>query len=241
MRTKPADPTKLTLTGQLGQLLYRGVRIQPLRPSLRRYNLTVSHESRFVWFRVAKVCTRSIVAYLADARVSLDVEHAYSIYYPVHRYQDYFKFAFVRNPWDRIVSCWRNKVVDQNYFQFDARTHSRMASFSEFVSYTADLDIQTCDIHVREQSSLVDLNHVDFVGRFERFESDFRAVASRLGFEARSPDHRNRSSRTTDYMSYYDDELVRRVGAIYGRDVVIFGYTFDGKPSRSSIADPSVE
>jgi hypothetical protein len=115
-----------------------------------------------------------------------------------------------------------------------------MQSFSEFVEYAADLDVQICDIHLRQQSSLIDLNNVDFVGRFEHFGADFGIIASRLGFETLVVDQRNRSSQTFDYRSYYDEALVQRVGAIYSRDSRIFGYSFDGSARPTSHVDQSV-
>ena len=62
------------------------------------YNLTISHSHRFVWYRVAKVATRTIRHHCETHGVSMDVDHAMRIRYPVEVFGDYFKFAFVRDP-----------------------------------------------------------------------------------------------------------------------------------------------
>ena len=80
------------------------------------YNLTISHSYRFVWFRVAKVGTRTMLGHFEASGIKLDVEHAMGIPYPRGMFEGYFKFAFVRDPFARLVSCWKNKVSDENYF-----------------------------------------------------------------------------------------------------------------------------
>src|SRR5688572_1984937 len=85
------------------------------------FHMTISPSHHFIWYRVAKVGTRSILAMLDAA----DVEHFDSDLrvesrwlYRLGRYRDYYRFAFVRNPWDRLVSSWADKVVDSNLFGF---------------------------------------------------------------------------------------------------------------------------
>jgi len=106
-------------------------------PSQSRYNLTICHEKKFLWFRVAKVCTRTIFNIFKQGQVRLDAEHTMFCHYPPKLFESYFKFAFVRNPWDRLASCWKDKVVesgvDQNYFNFDDSTHEKMKQFESFL------------------------------------------------------------------------------------------------------------
>jgi hypothetical protein len=194
-------------------------------PSSGAYNITISEEPPFFWFRVAKVCTRTIYAVLKRQQARLIAEHPYQVRYLPVLYSGFFKFAFVRNPFDRLVSAWCSKVIQHNYFAFDARAQREMREFASFVKYVSQLDLEVCDPHLRLQSKLIDLNELDFLGRFENFAEDFAHVQRRLGF-APLAEHRNRSSHL-DYREYYDPASRDTVQRCYARDLRIFGYRYD--------------
>ncbi len=225
MKTRLDHHKQLTLASRLAQAGYRTLNRVPCLPSGRRYNITVCHEKAFIWFRVAKVCTRSIFDLLQKSELTLDAEHPSWLHYPPRAMQHYFKFAFVRNPWDRLVSCWKNKVVDSNALGFTPEEHQRMQAFPAFVDYVATLDIGNCNRHIQLQSHLIDLNAIDFIGRFERFNDDFRIVADTIGMDMAKLELHNQSQRQ-DYHSYYDDALTEQVADIYRKDIQLFGYRF---------------
>ena len=211
---------------RLRQLPIRAYSALPFLPSERRYNLTVSSDRKFIWFRVAKVGTRTILNALKSANVPLDLEEESRLHYFPKLRRDYFKFAFVRNPWDRLVSGWMNKVVDRNFFGFDETELKRMREFPNFVDYVADLDMAKCDRHLAPQSSLIDLNNVNFVGRMENFDADFGVVLDRIGVNLDKVDRKNVSEARKSYRDYYTDETAQKAHDIYARDVSIFGYEF---------------
>jgi len=218
---------KLVLSGRIYQLVSSAlIKYIPLLPSHERYNLSISHDKKFIWFRVAKVGTRTIFNVLESANIVLDAEHPMNCYYPQSRFEDYFKFAFVRNPWDRLVSCWHNKVLDSNIFNFSREELADMQEFSNFVEYVEHLDIERCNHHIRLQTKLIDLNQVDFLGRFENFEQDLRFVIERLNLDQTEIPHKNVSKKRTNYREYYNDDLIEKVGKIYRRDINHFRYEF---------------
>lgn len=226
-------PQKNTLSEQLTPLsqvyqLASKILIQSTGfiPSFKKYNLTICHQKKFLWFRVAKVGTRTIFNIFEQANIELDAEHAMLCHYPASLYKEYFNFAFVRNPWDRLVSCWQNKVVDSNSFNFSNPTLREMQTFSNFVDFVGTLDLDKCNHHIRLQSNLIDLNNVDFVGRFENFEADISSVIEILGLGAIQINHQNKSRRISNHKQYYDANLKRKVAQIYRKDIHIFGYEF---------------
>lgn len=225
-RTRPDNRYKLTAESQelLRDLSRRSNRAGWVSPL--SYNLTISHEHRFVWFRVAKVATRTIRHHLTAHGVTLDVDHAMRIRYPVRAFDDYFTFAFVRDPLERFVSAWQDKVVNMNYFKFDGATHARMQRIEEFARWTAEQDLGAVpgtDQHLALQTRLIDLNRVDFLGRLESFDRDFAQVCERIGAPAVPTRPQNQTAPGGRRLDV-SDELRELVARMYRRDHQILGY-----------------
>ena len=227
MRTIPGKPGRLDKKSKAMQRIYKLISRVPFLPSAGRYKLTISHARKFIWFRVPKAGSSTILTHLRESEVFLDMERAGRIHYPVKLYEDYFKFAFVRNPWSRLVSCWKNKVVDSNVeFNFDPAELERMQHFEAFVDFAASLDIETCNSHLRTQTALIDLNNIDYLGRMESFDDDVNHIFRELGLKEKAVVPRNVSSSSKPYQDYYSQELAAKVAQIYRKDIRMFGYRF---------------
>lgn len=225
LRTQPDRRSHLTEESRdaLRRLSRPAERSGGLSPA--GYNLTISHECRFIWFRVAKVATRTILGYFGDHGVALDVHHAYRMRYPTALFADYFKFGFVRHPLPRFVSTWQDKVVNRNYFGFDDATLSRMqARPEEFAGWVAAQDLAVADQHLALQTRLLDLTQIDFLGRLETFDADFAEVCGRLGLPgvAAEPRHRTATAQTPSMLA--SPELQAAVAEMYRLDFQVFGY-----------------
>lgn len=218
-RFKLSPETRQALR-QLARRSGRSGRLSPLA-----YNLTVSHGHRFMWFRVAKVGTRTILGHFAEYDVPLDVNHAMRMRYPTELFADYFKFAFVRHPLGRFISAWRNKVVDHNYFRFDDPTLARMQQIENFAQWVAghDLsDLGNADHHLALQSRLIDLTQVDYLGRLESFDDDFAAICARIDVPVSVAKPLNQTRPSAEESISTDLESL--VAEIYRRDFQVFGY-----------------
>jgi hypothetical protein len=132
----------------------------------------------------------------------------------------------VRNPYDRLVSCWLEKVVKKNHFNFKAGDYAEMQSFPKFVNYVKGLDLNKCDRHLRFQSGLIDLNHVDFIGRLENLDADHARLCRILNLPAEKLESRNITPNRENYRHYYNDKLVEEAFALYEKDIRLFNYAF---------------
>ncbi|MBJ7325741.1 MAG: sulfotransferase family 2 domain-containing protein [Chthoniobacterales bacterium] len=146
---------------------------------------------------------------------------------PPETYAGLFKFAFVRNPWDRLVSrhafLLRKKDHSQN------RLVNALGSFEDYLRW----EIQGSKIHsrMRHQHSYVlgpgGESIVDFIGYFERIEKDFAEVSRRIGVPAQLRPVQSSHPRR-DYRSSYTPENRELVARAYAQDIALFGYNFDG-------------
>ena len=156
------------------------------------------------------------------------------------RYRDFFKFAFVRNPWDRLVSCYLDKLAKgrpglHSPPSLAAKVYPGMpfAEFVEIVSQTSDSE---ANIHFQSQCRVIcDSGEgssimADFVGRFETLASDFDTVMERVGVGRvqRIPHLRKSKAREArPYHVFYDERLRNLVYQRYRDDVDLFGYSFE--------------
>ena len=167
------------------------------------------------------------------------------------QFQGYYKFSFVRNPWDRLVSFYKY------------RGHAHRYDFKTFVFKHMPEPGWTNDYcHVTPQYDFLydEDGHclVDFVGRYENLQVDFDRVCQAVGLPVGTLPHANkslqqhsvlsvllgeprkivrnlkrivrrgRSAKHTfgHYSEYYDAETRDYVAELYRNDISTFGYEF---------------
>jgi len=150
----------------------------------------------------------------------------------------YFRFAFVRNPYSRALSCYLEKIVGEQWLR-DLRLPKlgfradEEVSFVDFLRRVAEQEPRDMDIHWAPQHHLLSLDKVryGFLGRFESFRENLQAVIQRLGMTAPDGLLSEVSSHTTNagdkIAAYFDDESVALVQSIYRRDFAHLGYGLD--------------
>jgi Sulfotransferase family len=139
--------------------------------------------------------------------------------------RSYFSFAFVRNPWDLVVSTyhyWKKVFAEQAELGRNDPDHAYALnnfSFEEFVRAYPMFGTDMSAFLEDEYGKLP-----DFVGRFERLGDDFGEVCRRIGVAA---DLRHENATGHDhYRKFYSDETRAIVGEVFARDIQRFGYTF---------------
>jgi hypothetical protein len=142
-------------------------------------------------------------------------------------FQDLFKFAFVRNPWELLVS--RYHYILQSPTHSLHTTVKQLGDFSAYLRWLFQHDKrQQQDFLVDERGQLL----VDFVGRFERLEADFSEVCRRLRICA--PLKSLNMSQHCDYRTYYDRRTLQLVADNFRHDIERFAYTFDQSTSSQA-------
>jgi hypothetical protein len=137
------------------------------------------------------------------------------------QYESYFKFAFVRNPWERVYSWYRNVMRDP--------LHQRELNVSGDLSFDNFVDSQLQQWAMRPQFNwLTDRQGniaVDFVGRFERLGADFELVCNKIGMEPPElPAMLSTGGHT--YADAYSDQARRKIAQFYRFEIEYFDYQF---------------
>ena len=147
-------------------------------------------------------------------------------------FQTYFKFTFVRNPWDRLVSAYeflRVGVGDEEYDKALSNQITGFGSFERFLGWIKETE-GCAGIHFYPQHKYVNsedsTNAMDFVGYFETLGRDVSLVANRLGLSVNLP-HINATPSRTAYQDYYTPRSIDLVGEVYQEEIELFGYDFD--------------
>jgi len=153
---------------------------------------------------------------------------------PPDVFEGFHKFAFVRNPWDHLVSLYHFMLSDPEIPRhaevkalpgFDAFLHW---SIHEAAPFPKGITKHQADMLTDPDGKLL----VDDVGYYESLRVDFDRICRHVGIEAPLP-HLNRSQHR-DYRTYYSDRTSALVAEHFAPDIELFGYTFDGRDSRAA-------
>jgi hypothetical protein len=138
------------------------------------------------------------------------------------KYQSYFSFSVVRNPWDRFVS--RYKYVQRTKY-IAAHDHAQNSKdFTDFLRW--DLSV-TRPSHSQKRLLFSESGEqlVDFICRYDYLQEDFAKVCAQIGIDVQLP-HLNVSTRHP-YQEYYTPETIELVRKACAEDIETFGYEYE--------------
>ena len=181
----------------------------------------ISHEYKFIFIEVPKTGSTTIRSIIGrPKKPHLDI---LQIKKKVtnKQFNQYFKFGFVRNPWDRAVSLYnRNEGIElKNKMSF--------VDFIKWHNYATD----TC-IHPSQKKYQLDFFTdsvgellVDFIGKLENLQEDFNTICDKIGIPKQELPHKNKSKHK-HYTEYYDEETKQIIAEKYAKDIEYFNYKF---------------
>lgn len=168
-------------------------------------------------------------------------------YISAEKYDEYFKFAVVRNPWSRAVSFYKfsqyRHIVSFNYF-----VRNELPRLFREKSWFYGPQFNFISIDDKEQ--------IDYLARFENLEQDFKEICSSIKIPYSTLPHKNKAKRLSlhlslreayyklkerpdllfhlslnssmkeNYTEYYDSSLKKIVSQLYKKDIKKFNYSF---------------
>jgi len=149
----------------------------------------------------------------------------------MYRFKKYYKFCFVRNPYDRLVSVYhyfaRGGNGSPGDLYYSNIIKKEQMDFSSFVS----IYINEYTIHehlLLKPQYLFIYDHtgrlmVDYVGYFENLDTDFSTIAKKLGISG-ALEKTNVSPRDSWVKYYTNITIADKVFLLYKKDFEIFKY-----------------
>jgi hypothetical protein len=209
----------------------------------------ISHDREFVFVHIPKTGGSSIYQALGGnekddpqhgycTKLNLPLQHLTASELLEHdflspsQFSRYFKFCFVRNPWDLVVSEWRWRMRQKAF--------PRLSPY-HYVNPSLKSFLLTCrhfrgpighkirrhllpQFYFTHNSSGEQL--LDYIARFENMAEDFAYIRKRLNLTAELLHLNDTKNRKSDYRVYYNEETYELVRKLYAIDIERFGYQF---------------
>ncbi|MHA1190499.1 MAG: sulfotransferase family 2 domain-containing protein [Alphaproteobacteria bacterium] len=230
--------------------------------------MIISHKHRFIFIHVARTGGRSLNLSLLphcgpdDVVTPVRCHHpgqnnsGFWQHMPAHAirqeigasaFDSYFKFAFERNPWDKIISRYWAYAGDDKKRLYKRLPEWLTGKPLDFKTWFELRKLQGRLFgfgHIRFPSSFqVYTRHsrlaVDLLGRYEYRNETIAEISDRLGIEISTGHkvgtdrHRNRKPCA----ELFNDDMQVLVEALYKKELALLGYEF-GKPPPADYLTP---
>jgi hypothetical protein len=180
-----------------------------------------------IFFHIPKTGGNSIYESLFSKEVwgHRDVSY-YRFVFGRKKFNRYFKFCLVRNPYQRVYSayCFLKKGgMNENDQLFNSKHLSQYNSFEDFViNGLAKKEIINW-VHFKPQCSFIQDKKgkivVDFIGKLENMEADFNQLKKILKKENATLSHLNKNKKDEIELSNSSKHIIE---TIYKEDFLLF-------------------
>lgn len=180
----------------------------------------ISHKYKFIFIHVPRTGGTAFMSRFSPYWKSIGMtdittrwHEPISFFEKFKEFPYYFKIAFVRNPWDRVISMWFVRSKNSTLRSFLSNLKNRLPS----------------DKFVRPQTYWIEngskLNHL---ARFENYDQEISFIQRKLSLPKLKLDIvRSTPGRSKTYKNYFDKKSIKIVNDIYKSDILNFGYTYD--------------
>lgn len=145
-----------------------------------------------------------------------------------------FTFSFVRNPFERLYSCHKSKLIaDRSKYKreildFDyylLGIFRKDPGFEKFAKTVCKIPDRISDRHFKSQSFLLYKNRMkkpDYVGKYENLSNDFEPIRVKYGLENLPHLNSSEQGQKENWMDFYTPELVELVAKRYKTDLELW-------------------
>jgi hypothetical protein len=178
----------------------------------------INHEKKFIYIFIPKNASSTIRDCLFGRLKGL----AYIFYQDVNYYNDYFKFVFVRNPYDRFLSFYKDNIRGDMSNKFEFRQYGqwhRIKSIDDLIVHVFENNDSQLDYHIKPQSWFVKDLNLDFICNVENFNSDMQKI--KIILDINTP-HRHLRKTINKYELTRDQKKL--IYERYEEDFRRFGY-----------------
>lgn len=151
--------------------------------------------------------------------------------------KDFFTFTFVRNPYERLVSCYESKYhtdkekyhLKRLYFDCYLAGYIRKdRGFDKFLDRILKLPNSLLDQHFLVQYELIydrkGNKRVQYIGKFENLAEEFGEIQKKYDLKALPHYNNSGVGKKKNWKDYYTLETAELVYQKYKKDFECFGY-----------------
>ena len=220
----------------------------------------INHDLKCIFIHIPRTAGSSLTTAISQQkkdgerfdRTTRDKKQAKKIHYTVEQakktfgmdiWDEYLTFAFVRNPWDRLVSQyqWRlakgEKDVDDRDFKEwvkwrwegwlnwleNPRKVIRGVPQLGHKDRAVVLSKAFDEIYDEKEGKIL----VDWIARYENLREDFEILCGKLGVDEDIVlPHKHNAKDRPHYTEFYDDETIEIVRKFYKNDIEVLGYKY---------------
>ena len=144
----------------------------------------------------------------------------------------YYKFAFVRNPWDRAYSDYLWIKKDRNVRGSFKSYIQKKGSFKDVLNNNNTMNYRGDHLIAQSEFANDERYPLDFIGKFENLKSDIKHINDQLGINSEFSKHSKRNTKKlSHYSKFYTNSNVELVQSLYSEDIKQFNYKFDDQRS----------